>query len=246
MMLFLRSIIFYIGIILAVLIFTPLGFLLYPLPYPQRYLIMTGWGRFTIWWLKQTCQLTYQIQGLENVPTVPAIILSKHQSAWETIVYQKIFPKQAWLIKRELLWIPLFGWALGTLKPIVIERKNLRQSMQRIIEQGKQRLAEGLWVVIFPEGTRVRVGEKKRYGIGGALLAEKSGSPVLPIAHNSGQFWPPKDFIKRPGTIQVVIGPVIDPSGKTYQEINALAEKWIEDTMLTLEGKGSVLMENEK
>ena len=243
MRLFLRSILFYIGILLATLIFAPLGFLLYPLPYPQRYLIMTGWGRFTIWWLKQTCQLSYQVQGLENIPKVPAIILSKHQSAWETIVYQQIFPSQVWILKRELLWLPLFGWTLASLKPIAIERKNLRQAMQQIVEQGKQRLAEGLWLVIFPEGTRVLPGEKKRYGIGGALLAEKSGSPIVPIAHNSGEFWPAKGFIKRPGTIQVVIGPVIEPSGKTYQEINALAEKWIEETMMTLEGERRVINE---
>jgi 1-acyl-sn-glycerol-3-phosphate acyltransferase len=246
MTLFLRSILFYIGIILAMLVYAPLALLLLPLPYRQRYRILTGWGRFTIWWLKQTCQLTYQVQGLENLPTKPAIILSKHQSAWETIVYQQIFPRQVWLVKRELLWLPLFGWTLASLKTIAIERKNLRQAMQKIIEQGKQRLAEGLWVVIFPEGTRVQPGEKKRYGIGGALLAEKSGAPVVPVAHNSGEFWLPQGFIKRPGTIQVVIGPVIDSAEKTYQEINALAEKWIEETMPTLEGKGAVSIENKK
>ncbi len=230
----LRSLLFYIGQVLAVLVFSPLPLLLLPLPYQRRYRILTLWGRFVIWWLEKTCQLRYQIQGLENLPATPAIILSKHQSAWETIVYQQIFPMQVWLLKRELLNIPIFGWGLRTLQPIAIDRKNIRQSMQQIVDQGKERLARGLWVVIFPEGTRVAPGEKKRYGIGGAMLAAQSGYPVVPVAHNSGKFWLPNGFLKRPGTIQVIIGPVIDSNGKTAKEINVLTEKWIEETMVTL------------
>ncbi len=233
-MLFLRSLLFYIGLIPAGLVFSTLALLLLPLPYQLRYQVLIRLGRFAIWWLEKTCQVSYQVQGLENIPTTPAIVLSKHQSAWETIACQQIFPMQVWLLKRELLWLPMLGWLLASLKPIAIERKNLRQSLQRIIEQGKQCLAQGLWIVIFPEGTRVAPGEKKRYGIGGALLAEKSGYPVVPVAVNSGQFWPPKSFIKRPGTIQVIIGPVIESTGKSYKEINAKAEKWIEETMLTI------------
>ncbi|MEN8220001.1 MAG: lysophospholipid acyltransferase family protein [Pseudomonadota bacterium] len=234
-MLFLRSLLFYIGISLALLIFAPLGVLLFPLPFRQRYRVMNGWARFAIWWLEKTCQLNYQVQGLENIPATPAIVLGKHQSAWETIVFQVIFPRQVWLVKRELLRIPFFGWALASLQPIAIDRKNLRQSMQKIVEQGKQRLAEGNWVVIFPEGTRVAPGEKKRYGVGGAMLAAQSGYPVVPVAVNSGEFWPPKGFIKQPGTIKVVIGPVIESNGKTYKEINALTEKWIEEMVLKIQ-----------
>lgn len=234
-MLFLRSLWFYCGMVMAVLvwtiIFTP--FLL-PLSYQKRYRIISGWAYFTSWWLEKTCRLTYQVEGAENIPTTAAIILSKHQSAWETIVFQKIFPPQVWVLKQELFWIPFFGWALKSLNPIAIRRKNIRQSMQEIIEQGKDRLAKGIWVVIFPEGTRVAVGEKKRYGVGGAMLAEKSGYPVVPVAHNAGKFWPRSGFIKYPGTIKVVIGPVIDPQGKDYKEINRLTEEWIEGTMLNL------------
>lgn len=228
-MLFLRSLLYYLGVSLAALVFSPLSLLILPLPFRQRYRIMTRWGRFAIWWLEKTCQLSYQVQGLENLPSGAAIVLSKHQSAWETIVFQQIFPMQVWLLKRELLWVPLFGWGLATMQPIAINRKSLRQSLQQITEQGKQRLAQGLWVVIFPEGTRVAPGEKKRYGVGGAMLAAESGYPVVPVALNSGEFWPPKGIIKRPGIIKVIIGPVIESTGKNYKEINALAEKWMED-----------------
>ncbi|EDN67398.1 Phospholipid/glycerol acyltransferase [Beggiatoa sp. PS] len=234
-MLFLRSLLFYIGIILALLIFVPIALLLSPLPYQQRYRVIVNWGYFTIWWLKKTCRLTYQVEGLENIPNTPTIILSKHQSAWETIVYQQIFPAHVWLLKRELLYIPLLGWALASLNPISIDRKNLRQSISKIVEQGKQRLANGLWLLIFPEGTRVAPGEKKRYGIGGALLGEKTGCPILPVAHNSGQFWPSSSFIKYPGTIQIVIGSMIDTRDKTYKEINSLVENWIEETVQDIE-----------
>jgi 1-acyl-sn-glycerol-3-phosphate acyltransferase len=231
MILFLRSLLFYVGMILAILVFTPLSLLILPLPYQQRYRIMTQWGRFIIWWLRKTCHLTYQVQGLEHLPTTAAIILSKHQSAWETIAFQEIFPNQVWLLKRELFWIPLFGWALATLKPIAINRRRIHRSMQQIIEQGKQRLDQGLWIIIFPEGTRVAPGQQQRYGIGGALLAAQSGYPVVPVAHNSGQFWRPRGFIKRPGTIQVIIGPQLESTGKSAKEINLLAQNWIEETM---------------
>ena len=234
-MLFLRSVLFYCGMLIAVLIWTViLTPLVLPLPYQKRYLVISRWAYFITWWLEKTCRLTYQVEGAENLPTTAAIILSKHQSAWETIVFQKIFPPQVWVLKRELFWIPFFGWGLKSLNPIAIRRKNLRQSMQEIIEQGTNRLAKGIWVVIFPEGTRVKVGEKKRYGVGGAMLAEKSGYPVVPVAHNAGKFWPRSGFIKYPGTIKVVIGPVIDPKGKDYKEINRLTEEWIEGTMMKL------------
>jgi 1-acyl-sn-glycerol-3-phosphate acyltransferase len=231
MILFLRSLLFYVGIILAILVFAPLSLMILPLPYPQRYRVMTKWGLFVIWWLRKTCNLNYQVYGLENLPTTAAIVLSKHQSAWETIAFQQIFPTQVWLLKRELFWIPLFGWALATLNPIAINRRRIHQSMQYIIEQGKQRLAQGLWIIIFPEGTRVVPGQQQRYGIGGALLAAQSGYPVVLVAHNSGQFWPSRGFIKRPGTIQVIIGPRLESTGKSAKEINLLAENWIEETM---------------
>lgn len=233
-MLYLRSLLFYLGMFAAIFVFAPLALIILPLPYLWRYRIMIQWGRFVSWWLKQTCDLTYEVEGLENIPQTPAIVLSKHQSAWETIAYQQIFPQQIWLLKRELLWIPLFGWALATLKPIAINRKHLRQSMQKIIREGKQRLMQGMWVIIYPEGTRVQPGQQQRYGIGGALLAAESGCPVVPVAHNSGKFWLLKGFLKKPGVIQVKIGPMIESKGKTAKEINAIAQEWIETTVAQL------------
>jgi len=231
-MLFIRSFLFYCGMGMALLVWTIiLTPLILPFPYQKRYRIISGWAYFITWWLEKTCRISYQVEGTENIPKSAAIILSKHQSAWETIVFQKIFPPQVWVLKRELFWIPFFGWALKSLNPIAIRRKNLRQSMQEIIEQGKDRLAKGIWVVIFPEGTRVAVGETKRYGVGGAMLAEKTGYPIVPVAHNAGKFWPRSSLIKYPGTVKVVIGPVIDPKGKDYKEINQLVEEWIEGTM---------------
>lgn len=235
MALVIRSTLFYIGLLLALWVFAPLALFLLVLPCRLRYHIMTGWGRFVMWWLAKTCHLTYQVRGLENLPRhQAAVVLSKHQSAWETIAFQEFLPFQTWVLKRELLWIPLFGWALATLDPVSIDRKNIRKSLQQVVEQGQHRLARGQWIIIFPEGTRVAAGQRKRYGVGGAMLAARAGCPVVPIAHNSGKFWPKHSFLKYPGKIQVVIGELIETKGKNYNEINKLAEDWIEKTMQQL------------
>ncbi len=233
-MLFLRSLLFYIGMILALLVWAPLIVIAPLFSYPKRYRLLVKWGYFTIWWLEKTCRLTYKLHGVENLPQTPSIVLSKHQSACEAIMYLKIFPMQTWLLKHELIWIPIYGLALKNLEAITIKRQNIRKSMQQIVEKGQQSLQAGRWVIIFPEGTRVLPGKTKRYGIGGALLAEKSGYPVVPVAHNAGKFWPKQSFIKQPGIVDIVIGPVIETKGKTYQEINTLTEEWIEKTMKEL------------
>jgi 1-acyl-sn-glycerol-3-phosphate acyltransferase len=233
--LFLRSLLFAIGIWIAAIIGGIISPFLLPLPPKKRYAVLTLWATFVVWWLDKTCSLNFQVEGRENIPSGAAVVLSKHQSAWETIAFQRIFPWQIWILKRELLWLPLFGWALASLQVIAIDRGNPRRALQQILQQGKAKLQQGCWVIIFPEGTRVSPGSRKRYGIGGAMLAEQAGCPVLPVAHNAGVFWPRNAFIKRPGTIRVCIGPVIDPNRKTAAEINALAEQWIEETMLKLD-----------
>lgn len=182
--------------------------------------------------LKMTCGLTYEVQGLDNVPKDQAcIILSKHQSAWETVALRLFLPPQTALLKKSLLWIPVGGWALATLKPIAIDRENQREALKSLIEQGIARLQEGLFVLIFPEGTRAAPGENKKFNAGGAMLAQKSGYPIIPLAHNAGEFWPRNSFLKYPGTIQVRIGPIIHTEGRKAKDINAEAEAWIAQAM---------------
>ena len=229
-----RSVLFSLGMALSTMIFAPLSVLTFPLPYRWRYGFITQWTRFNLWWLRITCRLHYVVEGLEHVPAQPAIVLAKHQSAFETLAFQRIFPPQVWLLTRELLWVPFFGWGLAMLEPIAIDRKAGRKALQQLLAAGAERLDHGRWVVIFPEGTRMAPGTRGRYAPGGAILAERTARPVVPVAHNAGEFWPRRGFVKRPGTIRIVIGPVIDSRGRSAQEINALAEQWIEDTMLAI------------
>jgi 1-acyl-sn-glycerol-3-phosphate acyltransferase len=223
-----RSLVFYLGLVLSLIPFSVISLFVWPLPYFPRYRIVTLWTHFTLWWLEVTCNLRFRVQGAENIPPGPGIILCKHQSSWETMGLQRVFPPQVWVLKRELLWLPFFGWAINTLDPIFIDRKSIRNAFRQVVKQGTERLKTGRWIVIFPEGTRVAPGEKKRYGVGGGMLAEKTGYPVVPVAHNAGVFWPRRSILKHPGTIDVVVGPVIDPAGKSAAEITALAEEWIE------------------
>lgn len=237
-MLVLRSLLFYLGLGVSTLLASPILVLIYPLPLPfqLRYYIMTRWTVFNLWWLKITCNLKHQVTGIENIPSVPAIIMSNHQSAWETLALQIIFPAQAWILKRELLWIPIYGWGLASMQPIAIDRGSAIKAFRQIVERGCERLAKGISVVIFPEGTRVAPGEKGKYLPGGGLLAERSGHPVVPVAHNAGHFWPRNSLIKRPGVIQMVIGPVIESKGKNAGEITHEVETWIGNAVQQLPG----------
>lgn len=229
-MLFIRSLIFIIILTVYTILFVPFSVAISVfLSFERRFWLLSYWSRFILWVAEKLCGITCQIEG--TIPDYPCIILSKHQSAWETLYYQTIFPPQTWIAKRELLWIPIFGWGLKTLQPITIDRKKGRQAVEQILEQGQKRLAQGRWIIIFPEGTRVAPGTRKRYRMGGALLAEKTRAPVLPIAHNAGEFWPRNGFYKYPGTIRLVIGPVIDTHGLTAAEIMEKTETWIENTV---------------
>lgn len=230
MMLLLRSLLFSFGMITSTVIFALLCPLTIVLPFRQRYAFISLWRHFNLWLAKIICGIRYQVSGLENLPTESAIVFCKHQSTWETLAIAAFLPPHVWVLKRELLWLPFFGWGLALLQPIAIDRGAGRRAVKQIIKQGKQRLADGLWVVVFPEGTRVAAGEHRRFGIGGAVLAESSAAPVVPIAHNAGLFWPRRKFIKRPGVVQVVIGPVIHSAGRKTAEINAEAEDWINHT----------------
>ena len=191
---------------------------------------------FLLWHL---CGLRYRIIGRENIPATPSIILSKHQSAWETLAFQEIFPPQVWVLKKELLRIPFFGWGLAMTSPIAIDRSARKKALEQIVEQGKDRLKQGFWIVIFPEGTRIPPGQRGKYRIGGAWLATHTNVPVVPVAHNAGEFWGKNSFVKRPGTITVSIGQPIDPTGMEAGELNAQVEAWIETEMLRIGQTGS-------
>lgn len=229
-----RSLLYAAGQALLSVPFAIAALLALVVPYRWRYALVSRWTHINLWWLAKTCRLDHVVEGLENVPEEPTIIFCKHESAWETLALQRYFTPQVWVIKRELLWIPFFGWGLATLRPIAIDRSSSRTAMAQILSQGRARLDEGCWVVIFPEGTRVAPGERRRYRQGGALLAMETGRPVLPIAHDAGDYWPRNGFIKRPGTIRLVIGPLVSSAGRTTGEINDAAEAWIEGTVAAL------------
>lgn len=221
--------------LLSAAVYAPLMLPTVALPFATRYRLISAWARFQLIMLKHLCRLDYRVEGREHLPGGAAIILAKHQSAWETIAFQEIFPPQTWVLKRELLWIPLFGWALALLRPIAIDRGAGRRAIEQVIEQGRERLQSGIWVVVFPEGTRVAPGTRKRYAMGGAVLAAETDYPVVPVAHNAGSFWLRRGFLKRSGTVRVVIGPVIDSRGKTAEEIIRRTEEWVENKMVELE-----------
>jgi 1-acyl-sn-glycerol-3-phosphate acyltransferase len=204
------------------------------LPRLARYRIISGWSRCVVWLARWICGIRWQVEGLEHLPDRPAVILSKHQSAWETLAFQMIFPPQVYLLKRELLWIPFFGWGLAAMSPIAIDRARGRAALRQLAARGAERLAQGFWIVVFPEGTRTAPGRRRKYQLGGAWLAARTQAPVVPVAHNAGLRWPRNGFLKRPGLITVRIGPVIDSTGRTPEAINALAETWIEEQQLTL------------
>ena len=230
-MLFLRSLLFYIGQIISTILITPVGVIAFPLDFKKRYYLITRWAVFNLWWLKICCNVTYEILGKENIPKKPCIVMCKHQSAFETLALQRIFIPQVWILKKELLQIPIYGWGLASMQPIAINRDSSIKSFKQIADQGCERLEKGYWVIIFPEGTRVAPNKKKKYLPGGGMLAEKSGARIVPVAHNAGRLWPRNSMIKKPGLITIKIGPVMESKNKTAKEITNNVENWIEKTV---------------
>ena len=207
----------------------------FPLPALTRYRIIRGWARLMLACVERICGIRYQVRGAEHIPSRPCVILSKHQSAWETMAFQAIFPPQVQVIKRELLWIPFFGWGLAMVSPIAIDRAAGIRALKQMIEQGKDRLKRGFWVIVYPEGTRMAPGTRGKYQTGGAAIAIHAGAPVVPVAHDAGRFWRRKAFLKYPGTITVSIGHAIDSSGKKAEALTRQAETWIESEMPRLD-----------
>jgi 1-acyl-sn-glycerol-3-phosphate acyltransferase len=229
--LYFRSFLFVTGFIVSTVILSILSLFTLPFSFSTRYWFISLWTYFNLWWLKITCKLSCHVEGLENITIKNGVVFSKHQSTWETLALKRWFNPESWVLKKELLAVPFFGWATRLMEPIALDRKAGKKAVDQLIEQGRERLEQGRWVMIFPEGTRIPPGEKGRYKIGGAKLAETTGYPVIPVAHNSGEFWPKRGFIKYPGIIQVRIGQPIETADKSAQDILKTAETWIESQM---------------
>ena len=206
------------------------------LPLHIRHRFIRAYMRVYFFMLKFICHIDYKVEGMENIPSNRnGIVLSKHQSTWETFFLPLLFHDPAVIVKRELLWIPFFGWGLAASDPISIDRNNKSSAMQQVIEKGRRCLESGRWILLFPEGTRVPSGTIGHYRLGGARLAVATGYPVVPVAHNAGRFWPRRKFIKRPGTVHVVIGPLIETQGLEPEQVLELTKNWIEGTMTRID-----------
>ena len=230
-MVWLRSFLFQTYFFVSVCIAALAIAILFFTPYPFRFAIAKAWGKSMLVAGRWLCGLRYEVEGEENIPDTPSVLMIKHTTVFETYAQLAIFPAQSWVLKRELQWIPMFGWGLAAMKPIAIDRKAGIQAVQQVVEQGKERLAEGIWVTIFPEGTRMPLGETKRYGVSGALLAREAQVPVVPVAHNAGDFWPRRGLKKEPGLIRIVIGPPIQPGTKSPKALNEEVQDWVESKM---------------
>ena len=236
-MLFLRSVLFALGMLILSPLFSILVVLIAPFTSNvARCRVASYWAHCSLFWLKLTCNLSFEVRGRENIPNHPSIILCKHQSAWETIALQVVFPPQIWVLKRELMYIPILGWAWWAMNVIPIDRSAGREALKKLVTYGKDRLAKGLWVVIFPEGTRIAPGTRAKYHIGGAWLAAQTQTTVVPVAHNAGLFWRKNAFIKTPGTITLSIGKPIETADLKADALNQQVEDWIEAEQLTLHG----------
>jgi 1-acyl-sn-glycerol-3-phosphate acyltransferase len=234
----LRSVLFYAGYAAATVVWGTIGTLFgWLIPYRARFQFIIGlWTRFCLWWLGVTCGIRHRVHGLENIPDKPCIVLCRHESTWETLFLQTLFAPQATLIKKELLQIPFFGWAFRSLRPIAIDRRDPRAALKHLIKEGRQRLERDIWVVLFPEGTRLPPGQLGRFQPGGAALAAATGAPILLVGHNAGRYWPAHALIKRPGEIQVLISEPLETEGKTTKELQQLATARFSELMSQLQG----------
>jgi 1-acyl-sn-glycerol-3-phosphate acyltransferase len=234
----LRSCLFALFQIVTTPVFTVIGLATFPFQPLTRYRIISNWARINIAAVRILCGIRYRVIGSANIPREPCIILSKHQSAWETLAYQVILPPHVWVLKRELLWVPFFGWGLAMLSPIAIDRSAGARALRQTLDQGRERLKLGFSIVIFPEGTRIAPGKRGKYHPGGAWLAVQTGAPVLPVAHNAGEFWRRNAFLKYPGLITVSIGAPIQPREMSAEALNLQVENWIESEMQRISTHG--------
>lgn len=238
-MMFARVILFYLLLSASAGIWGLLMLIIAPLmPYRWRYHMIVGWWcRLAVWLTRTVVGIRYEVIGREHIPDQPGVVLANHQSTWETFFLQQVFSPQTQLIKKELLYVPFFGWAFALARPIAIDRSNARDSLKQLSRIGGQRLAEGIWILVFPEGTRVLPDQPAKFSRGGAALACANMAPVVPVAHNAGEFWPKLGWGKRPGTVTVMIGPAIYPNGpdpRSIVEVNRQAEGWVNQALETI------------
>ena len=231
-MLWIRSALYAAFLVITVIPYALACLLWAPLPMHWRDRLTVGWPILAVWGARVICGIRWKVEGIENLPDAPAVVLSKHQSAWETCFLPYCLPRQVCFVyKKELHLVPFFGWGLGLLGMIPIDREKGRDAFDQVVAIGTQRLNSGIWPLLFPEGTRVAPGKVGRYKMGGALLATQAGVPVIPVAHNAGECWRRNAFIKYPGLVTVRFGPVIPSTGLTPDELNARVQEWIEGEM---------------
>lgn len=224
----LRSLFFTAFLFLSTFVYAFVVLCAFWLPYRGRYAIVRHWARVELGAAGLICGLRYTVEGLENIPEGGHISMWKHSSAWETLAQMFVFPPQAWVLKREIMWIPVIGWATWLMEPIAIDRRAGHNAVREVVTQGRRRLEQGRWVLVFPEGTRVAPGQFKKYGISGAILASESGRKIVPVAHNAGLYWGRRGLLKKPGTIRVVIGPPIETAGREPRELIDATRAWID------------------
>lgn len=235
MILWLRSLLFLTFGFTAVLLYAVGAMLLFWAPKTWLRAIVVSYCKLTLWAGDFFCGMKVVVEGQENLPDDPSVIMIKHTTTLETYGHVPMFPPTAWVVKRELVWAPVFGWAIGlVLEPIAIKRSARSNAVKQVIRQGKEKLARGIWVTIFPEGTRMPPGETRKYGVSGAALAQEANVMIVPVAHNAGDFWPRLKFTKRPGTIRFCIGPPISAQGRSPRETNLVVQGWIEGKMLEI------------
>lgn len=232
----LRSLVFTAVLFASTLLFAAIVIATAWLPHESRYAVVRGWARVLLAAARILCGLDYVVEGREHIPAGSHISMWRHSSTWETIAQAVLFPPQAWVLKREILWIPVVGWATWLMHPIAIDRSAHRAAVNQVVSQGLQRLAAGMWILIYPEGTRVAVGQRRRYGISGALLGAAAGCKIVPVAHDAGRYWARRGLLKRRGTIRVVIGPPVECAGREARDILEDVRAWIDAKTTELGG----------
>jgi 1-acyl-sn-glycerol-3-phosphate acyltransferase len=230
-----RSLLFLTFGFLSVVIYAVVVMLMFWAPKPWLHALVVNYCKLALWAGDFFCGMKVVVEGQENIPDEPSVIMIKHTTTLETYGHVPFFPTTAWVVKRELVWAPIFGWAIGlVLEPIAIRRSARSNAVKQVIRQGKKKLAKGVWVTIFPEGTRMPPGETRKYGVSGAALAQEANVMIVPVAHNAGDLWPRLVFTKRPGTVRFCIGPPISAQGRPPRETNLVVQEWIENKMLEI------------